>query len=350
MQERRRARKRWVGRRLPGAVLAVVRLFFVNISEGPAMTRLGRAFIALALTLSTGVAGYMLIEGIPFVDAVYQTVITLTTIGFQEVHPLGQTARVFTIFLSIFGVASTAYLFTAAASILLEGDLYRDVREWRMARLAGHLQDHVIIAAAGRVGWGVARELDAGGVEFALIDSDQAKVDDARREGWLAVHGDARERAVLEQAGVAVARSLVIASHDDATNTFVMLTALSINPDVFTVARCNDAGSEPQLKQAGAAVTFSPMDLLGGLMARTAARGGAGRRLVLPISSTGDAVAVIEVGAENGNAGRTAAEVAGEGHRVLGVRAANGDYLPADGRRLEPGDAVIAAGPAVEIA
>lgn len=347
--QQRRERKRRVGRRLPGAVLAVVRLFFVNISEGPAMTRLGRACIALVLTLSTGVAGYMLIEQIPLVDAVYQTVITLTTIGFQEVHPLGQTARIFTIFLSIFGVASTAYLFTAAASILLEGDLYRDVREWRMARLAGHLQDHVIIAAAGRVGWGVARELDASGVEFVLVDNDQAKVDDARRESWLAVHGDARDRAVLEQAGIAVARSLVIASHDDATNTFVMLTALSINPDVFTVARCNDAGSEPQLKQAGAAVTFSPMDLLGGLMARTAARGGAGRRL-LPISSTGDAVAVIEVDAENGNTGRTAAEVAGEGHCVLGVRAANGDYLPADERRLEPGDAVIAAGPAVEIA
>lgn len=345
--KQQRARKRRIGRRLPGAVLALARLFFVNISDGPAMTRLGRACFALAVTLATGVLGYMLLEGIPFVDAVYQTVITLTTIGFQEVHPLGQTARIFTIFLSIFGVASTAYLFTAGASILLEGDLYRDVREWRMARLAGHLQDHVIIAAAGRVGWGVARELAAGSVEFALIDSDQAKVDDARRAGWLAVHGDARDRTVLEHAGIERARSLVIASHDDATNTFVMLTALSINPDVFTVARCNDAGSEPQLKQAGAAVTFSPMDLLGGLMAQTAARGRPGRPL-LPIASTGDAVAVIEVDDGDGRSGRTAAEVAGRRRRALGVRTAGGDYLPADGRRLEPGDAVIAAGPSIE--
>lgn len=342
----REQRPRWrLRRRLPGAVLAATQLFFINVTEGPALTRLGKALIGFGLTLAIGVFGYMAIEGIPFIDALYQTVITLTTIGFQEVHPLGQTARVFTIFLSIFGVAATAYLFTAAAAILLEGDLYRDVREWRMARLAGHLQNHVIIAAAGRVGWGVARVLHGHNVEFVLIDSDQHKVDDARREGWLAVHGDAREREVLEQAGVEVARSLVIASHDDATNTFVMLTALSINPEVFTVARCNDSGSEPQLKQAGAAVTFSPMDLLGGLMAQTAAQGAAAHPM-LPIDGTGDAVAVIEVEEADAQAGRTAAEVAGAGRRALGVRTGEGAYLPAEERRLQPGDAVIAAGPA----
>ena len=347
MESGRARRKRWIRRRLPGAALAVSQLFFINITDGPAPTRLGRALLALFVTLGTGVAGYILIEGIGFVDAVYQTVITITTIGFQEVHPLGQTARIFTIFLAIFGVAATAYLFTAGAGILLEGDLYRDVREWRMARLAGHLQDHVIIAAAGRVGWGVARDLHGRRVEFVLIDSDQAKVDDARREGWLAVHGDARDRDVLEHAGVAVARSLVIASHDDATNTFVMLTALSVNPDLFTVARCNDAGSEPQLRQAGAAVTFSPMDLLGGLMAQTAVRGRAGPPM-LPITATGDAVAVIEIGEAGGLAGSTAAEAAGDDRRALAVRTADGEYLPADDRPLQPGDAVIAAGPAVE--
>lgn len=347
MADARTRRKRWIRRRLPGAALAVTQLFFINITDGPAPTRLGRALLALFFTLGTGVAGYMLIEGIGFVDAAYQTVITITTIGFQEVHPLGQDARIFTIFLAIFGVAATAYLFTAGAGILLEGDLYRDVREWRMARLAGHLQDHVIIAAAGRVGWGVARELYGRHVEFVLIDSDQAKVDDARREGWLAVHGDARDREILEQAGAAEARSLVIASHDDATNTFVMLTALSVNPDLFTVARCNDAGSEPQLRQAGAAAIFSPMELLGGLMARTAARGRAGPPM-LPIPATGDAVAVIEVGEDDGRAGSTADELAGEGRRALGVRTSDGEYLPADERPLQPGDAVIAAGPAVE--
>ena len=347
MADARTRRKRWIRRRLPGAALAVTQLFFINITDGPAPTRLGRALLALFFTLGTGVAGYMLIEGIGFVDAAYQTVITITTIGFQEVHPLGQDARIFTIFLAIFGVAATAYLFTAGAGILLEGDLYRDVREWRMARLAGHLQDHVIIAAAGRVGWGVARELYGRHVEFVLIDSDQAKVDDARREGWLAVHGDARDREILEQAGAAEARSLVIASHDDATNTFVMLTALSVNPDLFTVARCNDAGSEPQLRQAGAAAIFSPMELLGGLMARTAARGRAGPPM-LPIPATGDAVAVIEVGEDDGRAGSTAAELAGKGRRALAVRTGDGEYFPADGRPLQPGDAVIAAGPAVE--
>lgn len=347
MESGRTRRKRWIRRLLPGAALAVTQLLFINITDGPAPTRLGKALFALFLTLGTGVAGYMLIEGIGFIDAAYQTVITITTVGFQEVHPLGQGARVFTIFLAIFGVAATAYLLTAGAGILLEGDLYRDVREWRMARLAGHLQDHVIIAAAGRVGWGVARELRGRNVEFVLIDFDQAKVDDARRDGWLAVHGDARDREVLEHAGVAEARSLVIASHDDATNTFVMLTALSVNPDLFTVARCNDAGSGPQLRQAGAAVIFSPMELLGGLMAQTAARGRAGPPL-LPIPATSDAVAVIEVGEEDGRAGCTAAEVAGNGRRALGVRTADGEYLPADARPLQPGDAVIAAGPAVE--
>ena len=342
----REQKVRWrLRRRLPGVLLGATQMVFVNVSEGPALTRLGKALSAFALTLAIGVSGYMLIEGIPFVDALYQTVITLTTIGFQEVHPLGQTARVFTILISIFGVGATAYLFTAAAAILLEGDLYRDVREWRMTRLAGHLRDHVIIAAAGRVGWGVARVLHDRGADFVLIDSDQTRVDDARREGWLAIHGDAREREVLEHAGVDSARSLVIASHDDATNTFVMLTALSINPSIFTVARCNDSGSEPQLKQAGAAVTFSPMDLLGGLMALTAARGAAGPQ-TLPIHGTGDAVAVIEVDEANGRAGRTAAELAGAGQRALGVRTGDGAYLPADGRLLQPGDAVITAGPA----
>ena len=200
------------------------RRYLAALRYGPTTRRLFWALGLLLLTLAMGVIGYRLIEGFSPFDALYQTVLTVTTIGHQEVEPLNRDGRTFTIFLAIFGVGSALYLLSAAASILLEGDLRRDVEAWRMENRIARMSGHVIIAGAGRVGRGVADALAERDHDFVLIDSTQAAAEALGAHAYAVMHADASNNDALEQAGLERARALVVATGSDVTNTFIVLT------------------------------------------------------------------------------------------------------------------------------
>ena len=317
---------------------------------GPATRRLFWALGLLLLTLAMGVIGYRVIEGFSAFDALYQTVLTVTTIGFQEVEPLNRDGRIFTIFLAIFGVGSALYLLSAVASILLEGDLRRDVEAWRMENRIERMSGHVIIAGAGRVGRGVADALAERDHDFVLIDSQQEAADALGAHGYAVMHADASNNDALEQVGLERARALVVATGSDATNTFIVLTAKGIRPSLYVVARAVETESQPKLRQAGADRVISPTAIAGrrlaisalspalGDFAETVLRGGEATEVLAQIDvQTGSSV----VGSSIADAFHGFDEVS-----VLGVRHANGRLAIAPARTLPlaDGDAVLVIG------
>ena len=333
------------------------------LPAGPAFAQLRYSFLGLMLVVGLGVAGYVWIADFPPFDALYQTVLTVTTIGFQEVNPMGQGGRIFTIFLSIVGVGAVLFVFGSAAALIFEGDLKRDLGAWRMSKNIDALQDHVIVCGAGRVGREVASELAARRSDFVVIDASPAALAVCEKANWLTVEGDASSVDVLQRAGVARAKGLVVATHSDAQNTFILLTARGLNPDLYIVARSADPESEANLFQAGADRVISPTTIAGRRMAlatlhpsvvdfaETVLRGG---------GSVGDGVnqeerlllAQIDIMPGAPWDGMTVAQAFADHRvRVLGIRSADGELTVAPSRAfpLSQGIALMIYGRSDEI-
>jgi len=228
-----------------------------------AARRLWTSLAVFAGVVVVGVAGYMLIEGWPLLDAVYMTVTTISTVGFGELHTLSATGRVFTMVLILMGIGTLGFALASVVDFLVEGHLLGLLEGRRMNRNIEHLTDHHVIAGVGRVGAEVARAFAREGAPFVIVDQDPEAVARARQEGWLVVEGDATEEGVLERAGIARARSLVGALDSDADNVFVTLTARTLNPGIFIVARSTTTRTEERLRKAGADRVLTP-SIIGG--------------------------------------------------------------------------------------
>jgi voltage-gated potassium channel len=225
--------------------------------------RLWTSLAVFAGVVVAGVAGYMLIESWSPLDSLFMTVTTISTVGFGEVHPLSDTGRVFTMLLILMGVGTLGFAFASVIDFLVEGHLAGLLEGRRMNRSIEQLADHNVIAGVGRVGIEVARAFAREGAPFVIVDQSEEAVARARGEGWLVVVGDATEEGVLERAGIARARSLVGALDSDADNVFVTLTARTLNPDIFIVARSTTMRTEERLRKAGADRVLTP-SVIGG--------------------------------------------------------------------------------------
>ncbi len=257
----------------------------------------GALFFAL---LAFGVVGYALIEGWSFLDALYMTVTTVSTVGFREVEPLSAGGRVFTMFLIVFGVGVFFYAFTAVVQIAVEGEMGRLLGVTRMKARIGGLKDHYILCGFGRVGEEVALELKARGTPFVIVDSNAEALARARRYSYLVVEGDATSDVTLQDAGIGRAASLLAAADSDSGNTYITLTAKALNPDVFVVARVGQPVNESKLRRAGADRVISPYLLAGRRMVLSAlqplmldfvdtlARGRSGERILAELEVTED--------------------------------------------------------------
>src|SRR3954454_170922 len=219
-----------------------------------------------------GTLGYVLIEGWSVVDAVYMTITTMATVGFGEIHPLSQNGRLFTIGLIVLGVGGALYVLAAMMQFVFEGHLGRNLERRRMQRRIDHLREHFILCGVGRVGRQVARDFQATGVPFILIDVNQASLDLASEEGILCVRGDAGGSETLRRAGIERARGLVTCVNSDADNIFVTLSARALRSDLFIVARGNNDDAAPKLRRAGADRVVSPYSIGGRQMAMLATR------------------------------------------------------------------------------
>jgi voltage-gated potassium channel len=225
----------------------------------------------LIVTLILGPIGYMLLERWDFLDAVYMTIISVTTTGFQEVHGLSPAGRLFTIALIILGVGSISYTGARALQVIFEAQLFR---RKRMGKRLGQLRDHFIVCGYGKMGKYVCEELIEKKAPFAVIENDDAKIDTVRELGLMFVQGDATSDEVLEEAGITRARGLVAVLNSDADNVFTTLTAKALNPKVFVVARAVEEETESKLLKAGANRVVKPYETAGTKMAELLLRPG----------------------------------------------------------------------------
>lgn len=225
--------------------------------------RVAIALLALGIVLVAGTIGYLILGFSPL-DAVYQTVTTVSTVGFREVEPLDTAGKIFTIFVILFGVGTALYAFGALIELLVEGRMQELLGRKRMERNIAAMRDHVIICGWGRVGRSIAEELDEVHQRLVVIDVNALRVEDCP---YPSMQGDATEDATLQRAGIAHARGLIAAVADDAANLFVTLSARALRPDLFIVSRVRSEVNEQKLRRAGADRVVNPQRIGGARMA-----------------------------------------------------------------------------------
>lgn len=223
----------------------------------PAARRILRSIAAIAVLVAIGTAGYMTIEHMSLDDAVYMTVITITTVGYEEVRPLDTAGRVFTMILIFSGVSIAYYAFAAVTETVISGQLREMMGRSAMIRKIRELENHVIVCGYGRFGRVVGEELRRHGMTVVAIDSDPDKEPELVRSGVLYVVGSALEERVLEQAAIGTASDIVVATASDPDNVYISLSARAKNPRIRIHARAESDIGLKHLELAGADQTIS---------------------------------------------------------------------------------------------
>lgn len=220
----------------------------------------------LALAVVYGVVGY-LIMGLGFVEALYQTVTGLTTVGFREVRPFGTGGQLFTMSVLLLGVGALFVAIAIFAETLARGDLGVLLRSRRLQTQIDKLRDHYIVCAYGRVGRAAVQEFQRVGVPFVVLDTDERLSPRLENLGFPYLIADPTDEDVLKRVGIDRAQGLVCAVDSDSTNVFICLTARSLNPDLTIVARAARRETINRLERAGADRVVSPYSISGSRMA-----------------------------------------------------------------------------------
>lgn len=223
--------------------------------------RLGLA--ALGLIVVAGTIGYVAL-GFGLLNAVYQTVTTISTVGFGEIEPLSTNGKIFTIVLILFGVGTALYTFTVLLETIIEGHVSNLLGRRRMERDIANLHDHVIVCGWGRVGRAIADYVSHAGQQVVVIDRDIERIGTVP---YPAIQGDVTEDEVLMRAGVERARVLVAAVNTDADNLYVTLSSRTLRPDMVIISRARTDSAEAKLERAGANRVVNPQRIGGDRMA-----------------------------------------------------------------------------------
>lgn len=294
------------------------------------MRRIRLALLAFALVLLVGTVGYLVL-GFSLLEALYQTVTTVATVGFREVHPLGAGGQIFTIVLILAGVGTALYTFSVLLEALVEGHLRSHLEGRRMTREIARLTDHVIICGFGRVGRACAT--------------------------YLHVVGDVTDDEILKAAGIANAQALVAALDTDADNVYVTLSARALRRDLAIIARARDDGSKSKLIRAGADRAVNPQLIGGRRMAAFALQRHVAEfvDVVMHDESLDYRMEQVEITSGSRLAGqylRDASLNDKTGALLLAIRtSADGDFLanPTPDTRLEPGAILIVVGTSSQV-
>jgi voltage-gated potassium channel len=225
--------------------------------------RIKLVILAFAGVIVLGVAGLMGIEGWSFLDALYMTVITLSTVGYREVKPLSTAGMIFIICFIVVGVGTFLFLVTTLAEYVVSGHLKGVLGKKRMKEQISRLKGHYIICGFGRVGQEVALSLKREGINFVVIDVNPAALLKCDQLGYLHVEGRAYDDQVLKDAGIMRAGGLVSAVDTDAENVYVTLSAKDLRKDLYVVARASSEEAEHKLLKASADRVISPYSIGG---------------------------------------------------------------------------------------
>jgi voltage-gated potassium channel len=236
------------------------------------MIKLQVAVLAFTILIVGGSVGFISIERMSPLDAVYMTVITLSSVGFGEVSPLHPAGKVFVIFLILFGVSLIGFVATVLGEMVVEGQFKELVQRRKMENSIQKMRQHCIVAGYGRVGRKVAQELSRSRANFVVIEKDPSGLAQLSEEGFPHVKGDATDEEVLEHAGIARARTLVSTLPEEAQNVYLALTARHMNAQLKIIARADFEEGEKKLIRAGADHVVIPHVLGGTRMAMAALR------------------------------------------------------------------------------
>ncbi len=300
-----------------------------------------------ALVILLGTIGYHLLTDMSVVDALYQTVTTLSTVGFREVAPFDTKTKLFTIALILVGVGTVLYTLTLIIEQALEGDIRSRFHQRRIKLQIAELEKHYILCGFGRVGQEIARELKERSVPFVVVEQTHDQVELATAFGYLVVEGDAADERVLNQVNIRAAVCLLAASDSDSGNTYITLTSKSMNPGCFVVARCGRPHNEEKLRLAGADRVLSLYSMGGRRMVLAALQPLAADFMdTLASGRHGDLVlAEFEVNRQSGLSGSCCGELFAKGSSatLLGVRRTDGNLEvgPRSESVLHDGDIVI---------
>lgn len=230
------------------------------------------ALLVPVLLLALGTSGYMLVEGWPAFDALYMSAITISTVGYLEVHPLSVRGRVFTIFYLLLGVFSLFYVATAIIRSIVSGEVRMHLGRQLMERTLATIEGHIVVCGLGRMGRIVCEEFSAMEMRFVVIDRDAALVENLGIPHGIGLAGDATSDAVLRRAGVERARTLVTVAASDADNLYIVMSARLMNDKMHIVARAVDEEAETKLIRAGANRVVSPYVIGGQRVAQAVLR------------------------------------------------------------------------------
>lgn len=311
-----------------------------------------KIYIAVVLIFTAvviGVIGYAYLENMSVLDALYMTIITLSTVGFGEVKELSRKGEIFTIILIVTNIGIFTYALTSISSYLLNGEFRERLNKLRLNNTIEKLKNHVIVCGYGRNGQQVCSELKSYNIPFVVIENNEKLLDKLNDAQILHIDGDATDDLNLVLAGIQHAKSLVSALPTDADNVFVVLTAKRMNPNLKIISRATVVTSEQKLKSAGADNVVMPEKIGGSHMASLIIKPDILEFIDIVTGRGAESTSVEEIGFENLKSqykNKTIEELnfrKNSGANIIGFKKPSGEYIinPAPEMIIEPGSKLI---------
>jgi voltage-gated potassium channel len=306
--------------------------------------------LSLLVFMVLGSVGFVWLEGLSFFDALYLTVLSLTTVGFGDIVPVTPAGRAYTMVLVLSGIGLMFYIVTSLARVVVEGEIKSALGKRKLLKHIKKLKDHYIICGFGRIGEIIARQLKERKIPLVIVESNAELLSTLEETGYYFIAGDASKEEVLQEAGIERAKGLVAVVSSDANNVFITLTARSLNPNIFIVARGVEPGSEQKLIRAGADRVESPYELGGRKMAQTILRPNVTTFIELAMKEDVDlgmeeivvtpASALVELALKDSGIRQQLNII------VVSIKRASGEMLfnPSPGTQIFAGDTLIALG------
>ena len=314
-------------------------------------SRLLLPVLMLLFTILFGAAGFMIIEGYGFLEGLYMSVITISTVGFGEVRPLSVAGRIFTIFLILLNLGLFTYFITLITRFFSDGEFIKLYKQIKMENSIQQLKQHVIICGFGRNGKESAQVLFNNKIPFVVLEEKNEPEKELEFDVTYFMKGDATKDEVLLEAGIKSARALIITLPIDADNVFVVLTAKQLNPVIKIISRASQDSSVTKLKIAGADNVIMPDKIGGAHMATLVMLPDVVEMLSIMSTQSNESFRVAEIGA-NKNISLGELDLWSKTNcTILGIKTQGNHYTvnPDAGYQIKPGDRLIVMGSNAQI-